>query len=174
MDALLAQPTRRRIFDTVSKHPGASARDVQRLVGLGWGETAYHLDQLTRGGLLRRERGGKRDYYFAPGMGLDDRRLFQALRNSSQRRTLLLLSQTPGLSLAELRDRLNLSLSTTSFHIRQLLGYSVVEGYRSGNVRRYRALRPERIAELVKGYQDSFEDRLVERFVDGWAGLLGA
>jgi predicted transcriptional regulator len=173
MDELLAQPTRRRIFDVVSKNPGASARDVQRLAGLAWGETAYHLDQLTRAGALRRERGGRRDYYFAPEMGWEDRRLFQALRNPAQRRLLLQLSETSGLTLNDLATRVGVSLSTASFHTRKLLGQAVIEGYRDGNVQRYRVLKPRRVAELVKGYRESFEDRLVERFVDSWAGLLG-
>lgn len=173
MDDLLAQPTRRRIFDVVSKHPGASARDVQRIAGLGWGETAYHLEQLTDGGVLRRERGGRRDYYFAAAMTWEDRRLFQALRSPAQRRLLLVLTESPGLTLSELRARLDLSLSTTSFHVRQLMSYSVIEGYRSGNLRRYRAMRPQRVAELVKGYRESFEDRLVDRFVEAWSGLFG-
>jgi predicted transcriptional regulator len=173
MDDLLAQPTRRRIFDAISKNPGSSARDVQRLAGLAWGETAYHLDQLTRAGLVRRERGGRRDYYFLSSMRWEDRRLFQALRSPTQRRLVLLLSQAPGLTLAELRERTGLSLSTTSFHLRQLLERSVIEGYRGGNVRRYRVLQASHVAELVRGYRDSFEDRLVDRFVEAWTGLFG-
>lgn len=173
MSDLLAQPTRRRIFDVVSKNPGASAREVQRLAGLGWGETAYHLEQLTEAGVLRRERGGRRDFYFPASITWEDRRLFQALRSPAQRRLLLALSEAPGLNLAELRERLGLSLSTTSFHVRQLLASSEIEGYRDGNSRRYRAVRPQRVAELVRGYQESFEDRLVDRFVEAWSALFG-
>jgi predicted transcriptional regulator len=173
MDELLAQPTRRKIFEVVSKNPGSSARDVQRLARLGWGETAYHLEQLTEAGVIRRERGGRRDYYFAPAMTWEDRRLFQALRSPAQRRMLLVLSETPGLTLGELREKLGLSLSTTSFHVRQLLSYSIIEVFRTENLRRYRAVRPQRVAELVKSYQGSFEDRLVDRFVEAWSGLFG-
>ncbi len=173
MDELLAQPTRRRIFDVVSAHPGASAREVQRLAGLAWGETAYHLEQLTSAGVLRRERGGRRDYYFPATMTWEDRRLLQALRSPAQRALLLLLSERPGLTLAELREVAGFSLSTTSFHLRQLLDRAVVEMYREGNARRYRVVRPERVAELVRGYRTSFEDRLVDRFVETWSGLLG-
>ncbi len=173
MDDLLAQPTRRQIFDAVSTHPGASAREVQRLAGLGWGETAYHLEQLTSAGLLRRERGARRDYYFPATMTWEDRRLFQALRSPAQRTLLLLLSGAPGLSLSELKERSGFSLSTTSFHVRQLIDRAVVEQFRDGNLRRYRAVRPMRIAELVRGYRGSFEDRLVDRFVETWSGLFG-
>ena len=173
MDELLAQPTRRRIHDVVCRHPGSSAREIQRTAGLAWGETAYHLDQLTKAGVLRRERGGRRDYYFPHAMGWEDRRLFQALRRPAQRHLLVALSRTPGLTLAELRAACGFSLSTTSFHLRQLLAISVVEGYREGNLRRYRVVRPTRLVELLKGYRDSFQDRLVDRFIEAWSGLLG-
>ena len=172
MDDLLGQPTRRRIYDTVGGHPGASARDVQRLVGLAWGETAYHLEQLTKGGLLRRERGGRRDFYFRQDMTWDDRKLFLTLRSGTARRLLLLLSESPGLTLMELRDRAGISLSTASFHLRYLLAQGHVEGEREGNLRRYRAVRPARVAELLKEYQDSFQDGIVDRFVQTWSPLL--
>lgn len=172
MEELLAQPTRRRIYDVVSAHPGASARDVQRLAGLAWGETAYHLDQLSRGGALRRERGGRRDYYFRPDMTWDDRRLFLSLRSRTERRILLVLAEAPGLTLGELRDRSRNSLSTVSFHLRHLLAQGLVVGEREGNLRRYRLVRVERLIELVGEYRDSFEDRLVDRFVGTWSSLL--
>ncbi|MCI4353678.1 MAG: helix-turn-helix domain-containing protein [Thermoplasmata archaeon] len=172
MNDLLGQPTRRRIYDAVCGHPGASARDIQRLVGLAWGETAYHLEQLTKGNLVRRERGGRRDYYFRPDMTWEDRKLFLTLRSETARRLLLLLSESPGLTLAELRERAGISLSTTSFHLRFLLAQGQVEALRDGNLRRYKALRPQRVAELLKEYHDSFEDRLVDRFVRAWAPLL--
>jgi predicted transcriptional regulator len=173
MDPLLAQPTRRKIFDVVSARPGASARDIQRAAGLGWGETAYHLEQLSRAGVLRRERGRGRDFYFPASMNWEDRRLLRALRSPAQRRLLLVLSRTPGLTLQELHDRLGLSVSTASFHLRQLLEAALVEAVRDGNVRRYRPVHPHRVAELVRGYQASFEDSLVDRFLDAWSGMFG-
>ena len=173
MDPLLEQPTRRRIFDVVSQHPGSSGREVQRRAGLGWGETAYHLDQLTRAGVLRRERGGRRDYYFPASMTWEDRRLFQALRSDAERRILLELADRPGRTLNELTAAVGLSLSTTSFHLRLLLRQSVVEGYREGPLRRYRTGRPEKVRELLSLYRESFADRWVDRFVEAWSGLLG-
>ena len=173
MAEVLRLGTRQRIFGVVSKNPGLSARDIQRLAGLGWGETSYHLERLEDAGVLRRERGGRRDYYFPATMTWEDRRLLQALRSPAQRALLLLLSERPGLTLAELREVAGFSLSTTSFHLRQLLDRAAVEMYREGNARRYRVVRPERVAELVRGYRTSFEDRLVDRFVETWSGLLG-
>lgn len=172
-DPVLAQPTRQRIYDVVGAHPGASAREIQRLAGLAWGETAYHLDQMIKAGVVRRERGGRRDYYFRLDMTWEDRRVLQSLRSPTERSILLALVDSPGLSLAELQARTNTSLSTVSAHLRRLLALGIVEGERTATVRQYRAARAERVALLVRQYQESFRDRLVDRFVETWSNLLG-
>ncbi len=172
MEEALAQPTRKNLYAVVRNNPGASAREVQRLAGLAWGETAYHLDQLVRAGALRRERGGRRDYYFTLEMTWEDRRLFLALRSTTQRAILLRLVESPGLSLVELTERTGASLSTISFHLRRLLDARLVEGERGPTVRTYRALYPEKVTALVQAYRASFRDRLVDRFVEAWGSLL--
>ena len=173
MEELVAQPTRKRIVEVVRENPGVSAREIQRRAGLGWGETAYHLDQLTRGGALRRERGGRRDYYFPAEFTWEDRRVFQALRSDPARRLLLELSVRPDRTLGELHATTGLTLSTTSFHLRHLLAQTVVEVHKDGNLHRFRAVRPERLADLLARYRGSFEDRLVDRFLESWTGFLG-
>jgi len=172
MEDPLGQPTRRRIYEVVSDHPGASAREVQRHARLGWGETAYHLDQLTRAGVLRRERGGRRDYYFRLEVTWDDRRLLLGLRSLTERRILLELVERPGPTLGELSDRIGVGLSTSSFHVRHLLDLGLVHSVRDGNFRRFHANHPERTAELLSKYRESFQDRLVDAFVETWSSLL--
>ncbi len=173
MDDVLAQPTRQRIFDVVGAHPGASAREIQRLSGLAWGETAYHLDQMIRAGVVRRERGGRRDYYFRLDMTWEDRRVLLSLRSSTERKLLLVLVDSPDLTLSELKERTQTSLSTTSAHLRRLLSLGIVESSRTASGRSFRAVRPERVALLVKQFQESFRDRVVDRFVETWSDLLG-
>lgn len=172
MDDLLEQPTRRRIYGVVSEHPGASARDVQRLAGLAWGETAYHLDVMTRSGAVRRERGGRRDYYFPPETTWNDRKLLRALRSESQRRLLLELSRGQELTISELSVRSELSISTTAFHLRELVVAGLVAPVREGNLRRYRTVFPDRVTALLRTHRASFGDRLVDRFVETWSSLL--
>ncbi len=85
MDDLVKLPTRRRIVEYVTENPGTSGREVQRKLDLGWGETAYHLGRLVRGGVLRKESTGHRDYYFPLALTLADRRIFQALQSPTER-----------------------------------------------------------------------------------------
>ncbi len=173
MDELAQQPTRRRILDHVRERPGISGREVQRQVGLGWGETAYHLERLVRGGLLRRERGAGRDYYFTSDVTWEDRRLFETLRSPTGRQIALFLVRTPGLTFADLQAALGVGKSTVSYHLTRLAERQAVESYFEGGLRRYRLLRPDRVGQLLRSYHTTFGDELVDRFAESLSALLG-
>ena len=172
MDELTQQPTRRRILDEVRERPGSSGRDVQRRLQLGWGETAYHLERLVEGGALRRERGGGRDYYFTVDVTWEDRRLFEALRSPMQRQIAMTLVRQPGRSFSELQDSLGAGKSTISYHLARLTERNEVETFHEAGVRRYRLRRPARVEQLLRSYQTTFGDELVDRFVESFSGLF--
>lgn len=163
---------RERMLEEVRRHPGSSARDLQRHLGLAWGETAYHLDRLFRTGALRRERGGWRDYYFPPELTWVDRRILQSLRSPAERALLLAVLQKPGSSYAELVQATGLGRSTASFHLRRLteLGRLSIEGV--GMEKRFTVVESERTRALLAQYAASFGDELVDRFVDAFGGWL--
>lgn len=172
MDELTGQPTRRRILDEVAAQPGLSGRDIQRRLGLGWGETAYHLDLLVKGGAIRRERGGGRDYYFAADVTWEDRRLFEALRSPTQRTIVIALVARPGLSFSDLVEESRVGKSTVSYHLAQLAERGALESKYVEGVRRYELRRPERVGQLLRAYRATFGDQLVDRFVASFSGLL--
>ena len=169
---MLDLPTRRRIFDFVGEHPGSSARTVQRGVGLGWGETAYHLDQLLRAGLLHRERGGRRDYYFPPSMLPVDRQLLLSMQSAVERALLVELTRFPGLTFRDLVVRLGLGKSTAAFHLKFLLALGLVDVDSATSMRRYRVRRPDLVLRLYRSFHDSFEEPWVDRFSSTWGGLV--
>jgi predicted transcriptional regulator len=168
---VLDLPTRRRIFDFVRGHPGASARTVQRGVGMGWGETAYHLDQLLRAGLLHRERGGRRDYYFPVDMLPIDRQLLLSMQSATERALLVELARFPDLSFRDLVERLGFGKSSVAFHLKFLVALGIVEVDVAGATRTYRARRPDLVLRLYGSFRDSFEDQWIDRFSSTWGGL---
>ncbi len=172
MDELVDQPTRRRIADDIREHPGSSARDIQRRLGLGWGETAYHLDRLVRGGAVRRERGGRRDYYFGPELTWEDRKLLQALTSPTQRALLLTISAAPPISFHDLCERVQAGKSTVSFHLSRLVAQGIVEAVPTGTGKLYSVPQSERIRSLFAAHRASFAERLVESFAESFASLL--
>jgi predicted transcriptional regulator len=168
---VLDLPARRRIFDFVRGHPGSSARNVQRGLAMGWGETSYHLDQLLQAGLLHRERGGRRDYYFPADMLPIDRQLLLAMQSTAERAVLVELARSPDLTFHELVDRLGVGKSTVAFHLKFLVALGIVDVDVSAPTRRYRARRPDLVLRLYASYRDSFEDRWIDRFSSTWGGL---
>jgi DNA-binding transcriptional ArsR family regulator len=106
-------------------------------------------------------------------MTWEDRRVLLTLRNPVERQILVELVQAPGLTLAEMRERTQTSLSTVSSHLRRLIALGMVESDKSSNYRQYRPVRPLRVALLLQRYQASFRDRLVDRFIETWEELFG-
>ncbi|HXQ94983.1 MAG TPA: winged helix-turn-helix transcriptional regulator [Thermoplasmata archaeon] len=172
MGAPSRAPLRERIVDEVARHPGSSAREIQRRLGVAWGETAYHLDRLARDGTVRRERGGWRDYYFTRDLTWADRRIFQALRSPAERRLVLTVLEFPGETFTPIVSRTGLARSTASFHLGHLVALGVLHPPGSGGAEGYEVLEPDRIRRLLTTYSASFADGLVDRFVAAFGGLL--
>jgi predicted transcriptional regulator len=171
-DDIRLQRTRRRILEFVAVRPGVSAREIQRSLKLGWGETAYHLDQLVRADAVHRERTGRRDAYFDPSIPWADRRILVLLRGGATRRLLLELTSVPDCSFSQLQVRLGVSKSTLSFHLSRLIAVGVVETLRTDAGRTYRVPDRERVARVVRAHGVSFQDRLIDRFIETWTSLL--
>jgi predicted transcriptional regulator len=158
------QTTSRQVLDFLTTHPGASAREVQRSLSLGWGQTVYHLEHLLRKSLLTRERAGRRDYYFAGNICAEDRRILVAFQSPVERMLILLLARKPGRSFSELAEELHMGKSTLSFHLKYLLGVGVVGLSTADGVRRYHAEQPGRVWDLYRMHRKSWGDRWIEGF----------
>ncbi len=172
MDDVLQLKTRRRIYDAVKQNPGWSARDIQRLLDLGWGETAHHLNRMVQAGALRRERAPKRDFYFPMDVTWDERRCFVFLRGENTRRILLTLLGNPGLRSVEIAERLGLGKSTVSFHLTRLVQGGLVLSSREDVNTRYQVAHPERVTGILANYRGSFREELASRFAEVWDALL--
>ena len=171
MDELVEQPTRRRILEDIAEHPGTSGREVQARLSLGWGATAYHLERMVSAGALRRERGGHRDYYFAPDITWADRRLIQSLTSPTQRALLVAISDAPSITFRELCARVDAGRSTVSFHLARLVEIGTVEVIPTGAGKTYRVPQADRLRALLTAHRASWGDSLVESLAESLAGL---
>jgi predicted transcriptional regulator len=172
MNSIVNQPTRRLILNFVTSHPATSAREVQRSLSLGWGETTYHLEHLLNLAVIERERAGRRDFFFNANVRPSDRRVLIAFQSQVERTVLLLLTQKPNLSFGEVTDCLNMNKSTLSFHLKYLMAANIVGVSMIGGVRRYHAEQPTRVWELYSKYRASWGSRWIERFSSVFGGLL--
>ena len=167
---MLDLPTRRRIVAYITANPGTSARAVQRGLGMGWGETAYHLRRLVAAGELDRDRDGRRDFYFPRRTPVEDRRILRASRGEVPGRILRELADPDGRSFRELVEELGIARSTVAFHLRVLVltGDVLVE---AGSALRYRARSPDRVRALLVRRPPGISD-LEDRFAESFGGLV--
>jgi predicted transcriptional regulator len=172
MDSLPEQPTRRRIVEFLSHHPGSSGREIQRGLKLGWGETAYHLEQLVGVGAIDRDRGARRDYYFPRNFSFLDRRLLMAFQSPVERQILVELARIPDSSFVELATRLDAPKSTVAFHLKFLIARELVTIGATGGIRRYSARNPGRVLELSRLYVAGPTAKWVEGFTETFGGLV--
>lgn len=168
----LALATRRRLYEAVRRAPGIGGREAQRVTGLGWGETVYHLERLTDAGLLHRESSGHQDHYFAAGVPLADRRLLGLTRSASARRLLVALLDGGDATAAELAAASSLSLGRLSVHLRRLIETGLVTTGRRGRLRTFTTPDRERLIRLLIAYRGGFGDAWLERVLETWSELF--
>jgi predicted transcriptional regulator len=170
----LALETRRRLYVAASATPGLSAREIQRAAGTAWGETTYHLERLERSGLLHRERGSHQDFYFAATVPLGERTLLRVARSAAVRRILVALLEHGELTLAEVTERTELSLTRVSIHLRRLLETGLVHGGRRDRFRTFRLSDRDRTGRLLVAYRSGFGDALIDGLSDTWGEMFPA
>lgn len=136
-DELLNQETRRATMDYIQSHPAASITDIMEGLDIAWGTAVYHLRRLERARLIVSEREGmNRRYWDIDCPAARQRKETQVLRVDAAQKIARLLHDEPGLSQADVRERLGISAGAISQHLRRLqsAGYVAVT---PGRRRRY-------------------------------------
>lgn len=131
--AVLDQATRSEIYDLVRQDPGVTANRVSTVLGLGSGETRYHLGVLRRNQLLTEIRRGSLRCYFPSQFGSPDQlRATAVLRNAAAERLYDALLTRPGSSLTALADYAGLRLGTASKALQKLVDARLAERTATG------------------------------------------
>jgi len=169
---LLILDTRKRIYEYVGAFPGAYLREIARSLHLSLGAVEYHLDRLTRGGILScRLHRAKKRYFVAADVSYQDEVLISSLRQEVPRRILIHLLAHPGATFRSLLEVVPVSKSTLSFHMKRLVEGALVKEDRDGREKRYSVERGEKAVELVTKMRGSLMDDAVDSFVESWMGL---
>lgn len=125
-------PTRSRVLDLLRAHPGTPTRDLADLAGLNNGTLLYHLEILSRFGLVNSQRVGReRAWYLTKGARPDLRRV-ATLSVPTRRQLFDLIQATPGSTQAGLARTTGLSAATIHHHLQALAEADLVELRRDG------------------------------------------
>jgi predicted transcriptional regulator len=134
----LCNPHRARIYELILEDPGVHACALKQRSGLAWGTTVYHLQVLTRHGLVASERRGRTVHHFATGdPRVTSRGVLASLRHPTARAIAALVEAEPGLSQKEVCVRLGMSPSLGCWHLARLVASGAVTARRDGRAVRY-------------------------------------
>src|SRR3989338_6858376 len=130
---VLSLESRQKIYDLLSSSPGLHFREIQRRTGLATGSLQYHLDYLAKKHLIRQVKEKKFSRFYLVRESFEQEKEMSALRQESTRKIMLLLLQKKrGASNKQISKAIELSPSTTSWHLEKLLSKGIVIKKRSG------------------------------------------
>lgn len=137
-NSVLNQPTRIDIYNFVKTNPGVHFRGICHGLGLPVGVVQYHLDILSRAGLLSVCTDGQYKRYFEFGAFSErEQNLISLLRHDKPRRILTVLSQNGPTLHKDLTHELSVSSQALSWQMNQLKSLSLVDAVKEGMSKRY-------------------------------------
>ena len=172
MEEALTLDARKKIYKTIEKSPGLHFREIQRRTGLAIGSLQYHLEQLEKKHLVRSQKEKKFIRYYAVRQQLSaDTNIISLLRQDSVRKIILVLLENKAVNNQKLSNAINLSPSTTSWHIEKLISAGLIEKRKRGRKTFFKLTKPNEVASILVGYRKSFLDEMVDNFVEIWQDL---
>jgi predicted transcriptional regulator len=166
----LDHSNRTRVRVLVSLLPGLHLRQLQRILGLSFNSTRYHVEALTKTGeIVRTEEGGYSRLY-PIGTSEYDRTVYSLIRGTSNRKILSCLQRGGSFSHKQLSDATNLAKSTISEHLARLIEVGVVRTNQGvdHSTTTYELTDLVRIREMLYASEGTIMKRAAKEFVDLW------
>ena len=173
LEEQMALSPRDRIYSTIGKNPGLHFREIQRRVEIATGALQYHLDYLKKKHLVYEEKEGKFSRFYVHQEHKINEKLMNLLRQDQVRQIVLFLLTKKRATIKTIVKEMNISTSTTKFHLQKLLDAGVVLNKVQNGKTFYSIKEREPIMELLIVYKKSFMDSLVDSFVEIWEEELG-
>ncbi len=171
-DDALELDTRRALYDIIANGPGRHFRAIQRESGLPSGVVDYHLRVMEQQDLIvSRDEGRYKRFYIVGKVGSKDKELMGLLRQKTPRKIVLFLMLNPRSKHKEIKNKVGVSASTMSYHLKKLKKKDVVKSERQGRSVAYWIDEEDRVARALIRYKRSFLDDAVDAFADTWLEL---
>jgi predicted transcriptional regulator len=167
----MESPNKLRIKLLVSTLPGIHLRELQRLLGISFNSTRYHVNNLSSTGEIICERVRGRSRLYPPGVSGQDKLVYSLLRSRTCRSILTALVEEPNLTNKQISIKTELAKSTVSEHIQRLLSAGVVRmNVSNENGVTYELGDPNYILQLLMktDRKRSALEVATDRFIDTW------
>jgi len=164
--------TRKRIYNLIKESPGIHFREISRRLDIPVGVVEYHIHYMLKRDMIIGKKEGRYKRYYAEGKhGSREKQVFPFLRKKVPREVLINLLMEPGLRHRDLKEKLQVSGSTLTFHLKKMIKKGVIEEKKDGKHKIYFVSDPESASKSLILYKESFMDDLVDNFTDTWLEL---
>ena len=138
-NAALEHETRTAIYDHICAHPGIRLGTLAEDLGVNRGTLRYHLGRLQEFGMVTAAAVGGQTGYFENRQRYSEleAKVLIHLKNPNTREILFTLLEKPGASRRDLVERLGITASSVSWHLRRLRGAGIVSREGAGGEVRY-------------------------------------
>jgi DNA-binding transcriptional ArsR family regulator len=151
----LELPNRRLIYDCIRDNPGAHLRQVARDSSTALGTVLYHLDYLTRAGMLVTVQDGRfRRFFVANTLGREEKNHIVALQHRGARAIARLLLDREEAGQAELSEGAQMARSTLSYHLSRMVAQEVLSVRLAGAEKHYRLRAPDLSRKAIERFSD--------------------
>jgi predicted transcriptional regulator len=165
----LSLDSRRKIYEIIEENPGLHFRELERRTGIAIGSLQYHLEFLQKKHLIKTFRQGKfLRYYSVKESVVEEKAAMSFLRKPSARKIILFLFDKGKANNLDISKAVELSPSTTSWHLDQLVKEEVLGKEKRGRESLFFIVKPNEVAALLVEHKGSFVDELVDNFVEVW------
>jgi len=160
---------RRKIYQIVRNYAGAHFREIVRKSKLATGSVKYHLDYLTKQGLIKNEKEGNNLRYYPRSFKAENKRIMGFLRQKRIRDIILFVLTRDNCNHEMIVKFVRLSPSTVSWHLKKLEDASIIGFAKKGRRTHYNILIDKKeVMNLLITYKESFFDNIVDNIVEMW------
>ena len=161
-----------QIYFLISKDPGLHLSKIAEMLEISPALAEYHLLYLEQNEYIRGvkdDRGYYRRYYIkVSGVGTEDKKILNLLRQDLPLRIVLNIFQHRSLRHKDLLEIFDIAPSTLSYYLNKLRESDIVEVTLYGEDKGYTLKNEKEIIRLIRKYRLA---KFVEGFTDTWKDL---
>ncbi len=161
---------RDHIYNYIQDNPGTHLRKIIKDLGLGMGNTQYHLDKLESQGRIKSQRIYLRKHYYpAAVVSEPDAVILAFLKQESARDILIyLVEHTAGSTQTDIANFMHFTAPTIHWHMSRMIEANIVTSIKDGKTVKYhiKADRLKDIAYFLKAYHPDIWTRLSDRLAE--------
>jgi predicted transcriptional regulator len=160
---------RQSLYTLISESPGLHFNELKRRTKMATGQLNYHLSWLRDRSIIKAITDGQYlRFYTFEILGTEERQVLELTRQRSIRHILVHLLDCGYDNHEKIVEKLGISPSTVSWHLKKLVNANIVSKEVDGRKSFYHINNIELVKNILIKYRESFLDKIVDNFIDIW------